>query len=109
MPNTVKVLQFNLHILKRFFALMPRKSKRIKMLYVEYVSATSESSERIIKYRFTNALYFKVGETKTIYTRIALPCHKPDTQIEIRVHGFFRKSTYTLLLKQDYVQVVKIV
>jgi hypothetical protein len=107
MASPTHALKLNLHILKRFFALIPRKSKRIKMLYVEYVSALHEG-ERIIKYRFTNALYYKVGKTKMINSRITLPCYKPGEHLEITVQGFFRRSTYTLLLKHDHIQVVRI-
>lgn len=77
------------------------------MLYIEYVSIASHNTEPLLKYKFTNALWYKVGDKKTIATRVPLPGEKP-TEIEITVQGFFRQSIYTVLLKPDHVHVIKI-
>lgn len=86
---------------------MPRKSKRIKMMYIEYANSVTNSTETVIKYKFTNAVWFKVGDTKTLATRIAVP-DKTTSEIDITVQGLFRQSIYTLSLKPDYIQVIKV-
>jgi hypothetical protein len=77
------------------------------MLYIEYVSSVTTESERMIKYRFTNALWYKVDEQKTVATRFPVS-HSDDSEIEITVQGLFRKSIYTVQLKHDHVQVLRV-
>lgn len=84
----------------------PRRSKKIKMMYIEY--ASSASSERVIKYRFRNALWYTVNNTKLTATRVAIPDKQTGDEVVLTVHGLFRKNIYTLLLKSDYIHVIKI-
>jgi len=104
MPQ-VDRLTFNYHVLSRIFTILPRKSKKIKMLYIDY--GGDEKQGRLLKYKFTNALWFKIGDSKTLATRIPLPDATPD-ELEITVQGLFRKNIYTLLLKPDHIHVIKV-
>lgn len=107
MSSSVNWFTFNLHVLNRCFEIIPRRSKRIKMLYIEYASSAATTSERMIKYRFTNALWYKVGTLKTVATRIPVS-QAENSEIEITVQGFFRRSIYTVQLKHDHVQVLRV-
>ncbi|WP_162927072.1 hypothetical protein [Flavobacterium psychrotrophum] len=107
MPSSVNWLTFTLHVISRCFEIMPRRSKRIKMRYLEYAGSTTLESERIIKFRFTNALWYKVGSLKTLATRIPVSGTE-GSEITITVHGFFRKSIYSVELMHDYVQVLRV-
>lgn len=77
------------------------------MLYVEYVNSLSNGNDRVIKFRFTNALWFEVGSRKTLNTRVPLE-QETEKELDLTVHGLFRKSRYTLMLKQDYIQVLSV-
>ncbi len=100
-------LNFQYHVIKRMLEVAPRRSKKIKMLYIEY--AAPAGSDRIIKYRFRNALWYTFNNTNLVNTRIPLPENKEENEVTLTVHGFFRKNIYTLLLKPDYIHVIKIV
>jgi hypothetical protein len=100
-------LHFQYHVLKRTLEVAPRRSKKIKMLYIEY--AAPPGSARVIKYRFRNALWYTFNNQNMINTRIPLPENSNGNEITLTVHGFFRKNIYTLLLKPDYIHVIKII
>ena len=87
----------------------PRKSKKIKMLYIEYVNSAESRDQLLIKYRFRNALWYTINESNTINTRVTLPKNNTLEEVTLTVHGFFRKNIYTLLLKPDYIHVIKII
>jgi S-adenosylmethionine:tRNA-ribosyltransferase-isomerase (queuine synthetase) len=109
MPNFLHTLRFQYQVLKRMAAVAPRKSKKIKMLYIEYADANHNSEQLLIKYRFRNAIWYTVNNTKTVSTRAVLPKAAPAKEVNLTVHGFFRKNIYTLLLKPEYIHVIKTV
>ncbi len=88
-------------------AVAPRRSKKIKMLYIEYAAPTG--SERIIKYRFRNAIWYTFNNENLTATRLSLPAEACGKEFTLTVHGFFRKNIYTLLLKPDYIHVIKVI
>lgn len=100
-------LSFQYHVLKRMLAVAPRRSKKIKMLYIEY--AAPAGNDRIIKYRFRNALWYTFNDENIVNTRVPLPNEKSGSEVTLTVHGLFRKNIYTLLLKPDYIHVIKII
>lgn len=106
MASFTNWLSFQYHVAKRMLAVAPRRSKKIKMLYIEY--AAPLGSERVIKYRFRNALWYTFNNENLINTRVPLP-KTEGNEITLTVHGFFRKNIYTLLLKPDYIHVIKII
>jgi hypothetical protein len=100
-------LGFQYRVIKRMLAVAPRRSKKIKMLYIEY--AAPAGTERVIKYRFRNALWYTFNNQNITSTRIEMPTPTINNEVTLTVHGFFRKNIYTLLLKPDYIHVIKII
>ncbi|KOS07337.1 hypothetical protein AM493_15790 [Flavobacterium akiainvivens] len=107
MAGITNWLNFQYHVTKRMLEVAPRRSKKIKMLYIEY--AAPAGSERVIKYRFRNALWYTFNNEDILNTRIPLPESSEGNEVTLTVHGFFRKNIYTLLLKPEYIHVIKII
>ncbi|MES2487532.1 MAG: hypothetical protein V4581_16495 [Bacteroidota bacterium] len=108
MSEILHKLNFRYEVLKRMATIAPRKSKKIKMLYIEYVNAADTGSQILIKYRFRNALWYTINDISTINTRALIPRDDEQKELNLTVHGFFRKNIYTLLLKPEYIHVIKI-
>jgi len=108
MSEILHKLHFKYEVLKRMATIATRKSKKIKMLYIEYVNAADTGGQILIKYRFRNALWYTINGINTINTRMPVPREYQQKELNLTVHGFFRKNIYTLLLKPDYIHVIKI-
>jgi len=93
--------------MKRVIMVAPRKSKQVKKLYLGYaISAAGNADTTTIKYRFRNALWYTVNGVKTLETNFTLP--KGIKEISLIVHGPKETCTYTLLLKPDYIDILKV-
>lgn len=98
--------KFNYRVLKRVIMVAPRKSKLIKKLYLTYADpALNNNGEWVIKYRFRNALWYTINGEKTFENVITLP--KNTSEISLVIHGLHETCTYTLLLRPDYIDIVK--
>lgn len=109
MSDFFKKVHFQYQVLKRMAAIAPRKSKKIKMLYIDYVTTAEGSDQLLIKYRFRNALWYTIDNNDTLNTRAVVQAQGMQKEISLTVHGFFRKNIYTLLLKPEYIHVIKII
>jgi len=99
--------KFNYRILKKVIMVAPRKSKLIKKLYLNYADSTlNNNGGRTIKYRFRNALWYTVNGEKTFDNVFALS--KNISEVSLIVHGLNETCTYILLLKPDYIDIVKV-
>lgn len=107
MDPVVEQFHFKYHILKRMFKIMPRKSKKISMLYIDYNNTQEDTNYVEIKYRFRNAIWFNAGNTKTTSNKLIIP-KTEGKEISLTVHGYFRRNIYKLMLMPDYIQVEKI-
>ena len=107
METPVNKLEFNYHIIKRICKILPRKSKNISMVYLDYGNPSVNDNEVEIKYRFRNALWFTSNDKKTITNRIAIPKSDPDTDVKLTVHGLFRKQEIKFRLMQDHILLLK--
>ena len=94
-------------ILRRALRILPKKRKRIRLIYFNHVPDIDSSDTLIIRYRFTNAIYFDIDGKKTFENRyvFARPDSKKD--ILITVHGFLRKAYYTITVDRDNVFITK--
>jgi len=85
----------------------PRKSKEVKKLYLNYaIPPVNGLNEIVIKYRFRNALWYNINGIKTLETNFTLP--KNTKEISLIVHGLKMTCTYTLLLRPEYIDILKI-
>ena len=104
----LNTLYFSYHVFKRMVSIGPRKNKSIKMLYIEYINSINTATQFGIKYRFRNAVCYAVNDKRTISTTSIIPKEGDEKEVRLTVYGFFRKNSYTLLLKPGTIQVTKI-
>jgi len=104
----LNTINFNYKIFKRVIVLLPRKSKKVKMLYVEYLNSATTNTHLGLKYKFSNAVWFDINGIKTLSNNIIIPRQYLENELVISVYGFFRKSTYKLHLKENYITASKI-
>ena len=107
MIRLFNALHFSYHILKRMVAISPRKSKKIKMFYIEYLNSMCTPTQIGIKYKFGNAIWFVINNTKTTSNILVVQKQEQQENLTLKVYGYFRKSTYALNLKPDRIQVTK--
>ena len=107
MSQLFNALNFNYYILKRMVAISPRKSKKIKMFYIEYLNSMCTPTQLGIKYKFGNAIWFAIDNKKTTANTLVIQRQEQQENLTLNVYGFFRKSTYVLNLKPDRIQVTK--
>jgi len=108
MSHFLNNFKFNYQLVKRVIKVAPRKSKQVKKLYINYaLSPANSSSEIIIKYHFRNALWYTVNGIKTFDTSFTLPVNTPK-EVSLTVQGLSEKCTYTLLLKPEHIDILKI-
>jgi hypothetical protein len=88
--------------------ILPRKSKSIRLLYFNHAPA-ADGDCITIKYRFSNAIYYKMGELKT--TQRQLRVTRPEsgeTTLNLTVQGLFRKNDFIIAVKPDDVVITRI-
>ncbi|HSC54173.1 MAG TPA: hypothetical protein VLC98_11145 [Phnomibacter sp.] len=95
-----KRLRFILIVCRRFFIILFRWRKGIKLLHLDYAKKYHfDSSYLIIRYRFRNALWYnfkninKTTEKKIIVLNLK---NVPEKPIELIVFGFFRRATFRI-------------
>lgn len=107
MLKLLNAISFNCYIFKRAIKLLPRKNKKIKMFYVEYLNSATTTTQLGLKYKFGNAIWYTIEGVKTNTNTIIIPMQMEQRELLLNVHGFFRKNTYKLHLKQNYIQIHK--
>jgi len=86
---------------------LPRKSKDISMVYIDYASLPKEGRDIEIKYRFRNALWFITENNKTTGNRIVFPKPKDTNEVKLVVQGLFRRNEYRFKLMHDHILLLK--
>ena len=107
MSTLLTKLTFNYYIFKRMCKLLPRKSKKISMLYIDYTPLPGSSNHVEIKYRFRNAVWFMANDKKTLSNRLVVPKPEANEEIKLTVHGVFTSQVYKFRLMPDHVLIVK--
>jgi len=108
MPEFSIKMRFYLKVLKRMATILPRRNKKIKMFYIDYVHPAENGSQVMIKYRFRNALWYTIDNKDITCNRVMVTKNDTVKEVSLIVHGFFRKNIYTLLLEPEYIHVIKI-
>jgi len=107
MTTILSKLTFNYYIFKRMCKLLPRKNKKISMLYIDYNPLPESSSHVELKYRFRNAVWFAANDKKTLSNRLVVPKPEANEEIKLTVHGVFTSQVYKFRLMHDHVLVVR--
>jgi hypothetical protein len=93
-----KKIRFLLIVCGRFFIILFRWRKDVKLLHLEYARKYQfDNSYLIIRYRFRNALWynFKNIKKRTEEQIIILNLKNvPEIPIELTAYGFFRSKTF---------------
>ncbi len=100
-------LTLRVQIFRRALEIMPKKKKKIKLLYFNHVPDADSNDTLIIRYRFTNAIYYCLNGKKTFDTRHVLARPENKKEIPLTVHGFFRKSNYIITVEADNIYITK--
>ena len=107
MPNVLNKLRFKYRVLKRVATIAPRKSRSIKKIYISYANpVTNNNGETVIKYHFRNALWYIINDEKTFESTAIIP--KGQNEVTITVQGLFAKGIYSLSLKSEHIDILKI-
>jgi hypothetical protein len=100
-----KNIRFLLIVCGRFFIILFRSRKDIKLLHLDYAKKYQfDSSYLIIRYRFRNALWYnfknikKTTENKIIVLNLK---NVPIIPIELTAYGFFRTKTFHISVKPE--------
>jgi hypothetical protein len=82
-------------VVARFFKVLFRSDKRIKMIYMNYSNNHSLGNDILmLNYRFKNAIFYKVNGQTTEKYQIVL--HKIDIEsiLDIKVYGLFSQKSF---------------
>lgn len=90
---------FQYRVISRKLTLMTRKSKSIRLLYLNYVPSP-DGNFATIKFRFSNAVFYQIGNFKTLSRSIKVMKNDGEQQLNLTVHGFFRKNEYILTFNE---------
>jgi hypothetical protein len=95
-------------IVARMLTISSRKSKAIKLLYFK-CSHNPDEDFVTIKYRFTNAVSYRLGNLKTTSRSIRIKTTAEPQKIKMCVYGFFRKNEYIINLKGNDACITRVV
>lgn len=95
--------EFVSHVVTRFFKIMFRSDKKIKMIYSDYSNKRSLGNEfYVLNFRFRNALWYEINNQRTEKRQFIFSKNESPETIEILVYGFFRKKTFKMNLKKSH-------
>jgi len=91
--------EFVSHVAARFFKIMFRSNKQIRMIYSEYSSMNAlEKDLYVLNFKFRNALWYEIKNQRTDKSEFVISKDESPENIEILVQGFFRKKTFKMNL-----------
>jgi len=107
--NTLKQLVIFLifHFTKssKWFDILFKKNRKLKNLSFDYYKNWhSDNSYLIVDFKFKNAIYFKVGETKSFDFTIPLILNLQNLKtnnIKVEVYGFLQKQVFIVELNKE--------
>lgn len=100
--NSVIDYEFVSHVALKFFKIMFRSDKKIKMVYSEYTNKHSLGNNfYVLNFRFRNALWYKINNQRTEKRQFIFSPNEAPKNVEILVYGFFRKKRFQMNLAQS--------
>ncbi|WP_294820593.1 hypothetical protein [uncultured Flavobacterium sp.] len=96
-----------MQIFRRAIEILPKRKKKINLLYFNHVPDAHSSDTIIIKYRFTNALYYAIDGKRTFETRHVVIRPDNTKEMKLTVYGFLRKSSYVITVEPNTIYITK--
>lgn len=94
--------EFVSHVAARFFKIMFRSNKKIRMIYSEHSSKNLQENELyILNFKFKNALWYEIKNQRTDKSEFIISKDESPENVEIVVQGFFRKKIFKMNLSQS--------
>lgn len=109
MTALLNKLSLRMQIFRRGLELLFKKKKKIKLLYFNHVPDADSYDTLIIRYRFTNAIYYTIDGKETFDTRHVFARPENKKEVTLTVHGFFRQNNYLITLLQNDIYITKTV
>ncbi len=101
----VLFIKFHLTRISKWIAILFKKNRKLKKVSFDYYKSWhSDSSYLIVDFKFKNAIYFKVGETKSFNFSIPLILNLQSLQtnnIKVEVYGFLQKKVFVIELNKE--------
>lgn len=94
--------EFVSQVFVRFFKIMFRSDKKIKMIYSDYSNKHSLGNNfYVLNFRFRNAIWYKINNQRTEKRQFIFSENESPENIEIIVYGFFRKKSFKMNLAKS--------
>ncbi|MFC6096604.1 hypothetical protein ACFPVY_08090 [Flavobacterium qiangtangense] len=94
--------EFVSQVFVRFFKIMLRSDKKIKMIYSDYSNKHSLGNNfYVLNFRFRNAIWYKINNQRTEKRQFIFSENESPENIEIIVYGFFRKKSFKMNLAKS--------
>lgn len=100
LKQLIAFLKFHFIRIGKWFSILFKRNRRLKKLSFDYYKNWhSNNSYLLVDFKFRNAIYFKVGNTKSFnFTKpLILNLQTLNTSnIKIEVYGFFQKQVFII-------------
>ena len=105
LKQLIAFLKFHFVRIGKWFAILFRRNRKLKKISFDYYKNWhSDNSYLVVDFKFRNAIFFKVGNTKSFdFTKLLiLNLQKLNADsIKIEVFGFFQKDTFIIDLNKE--------
>ncbi len=89
--------EFVANVASRFFKILFRSDKKIRLIYSNYTNKHFLGDKFIVlNYRFRNALWYKIENATTDKRQFVIEKPTDSKKMILVVYGFFKKKMYTL-------------
>ena len=106
LKQLILFLKFHFVRIRKCFAILFKKNRRLKKLSFDYYKNWhSDNSYLVVDFKFRNAIYFKVGDTKSFDFGIPLILNlqKINTDnIKVEVFGLLQKQIFIIELNKEF-------
>jgi len=105
LKQLIAFLKFHFVRIGKWFAILFRRNRKLKKISFDYYKNWhSDNSYLVVDFKFRNAIFFKVGNTKSFdFTKLLiLNLQKLNADsIKFEVFGFFQKETFIIDLNKE--------
>ena len=106
LKQLIAFLKFHFVRIGKWVAILFKRNRQLKTLSFDYYKNWhSDNSYLVVDFKFKNAIFFKIGGTKSFdFTKsLILNLQKLNTDnIKIEVFGFFQKQVFIIELNKEF-------